>query len=81
MPRLATRQALEEYYEQPDVFERLVHNHQTKIFSMTLDDDPTGYLQVIDVDAERLERAKSEPRPNRVSGHHRAVRRFGRRSD
>jgi hypothetical protein len=26
---------------------------------MTLDDDPTGYMQVIDVDGARLERAKA----------------------
>jgi hypothetical protein len=51
--------SLEQVYEQPEVFERLVHNHQTKIFSMTLDDEPQGYLQLIDVDASRLAVAKA----------------------
>ena len=45
---------LEEVYDDPAVFEPLVHNHQTKIFSMTVADEPTGYMQVIDVDAGRL---------------------------
>jgi hypothetical protein len=50
--------ALEEVYELPHVYEPLVHNHQTKMFSMTVADHPTGYLQTIDVDAARLADAK-----------------------
>lgn len=54
-----TELTLEEVYEQPLVFEPLVHNHMTKIFSMTVDDDPQTYMDVIDVDEHRLERAKA----------------------
>jgi hypothetical protein len=50
--------SLEQVYALPEVFERLLHNHQTKIFSMTTDDDPTGYMQMIEVDAGRLALAK-----------------------
>lgn len=51
--------ALEEIYEQPHIFEPLVHNHQTKLFSMTLADHPTGYMQEIAVDDTRLAAAKA----------------------
>ena len=51
-------QSMEEVYEQANVFEGLVHNHQTKIFSMTQDDEPRGYMQVIDIDRNRLALAK-----------------------
>lgn len=50
---------LEEVYEHPLVYEPLVHNHQTKIFSMTPADDPKTYMDVIHVDAARLARAKA----------------------
>jgi Sulfotransferase family len=50
--------SLEEVYELPEVFDRLLHDHQTKIFSMTADDEPTGYMQMIDVDPARLALAK-----------------------
>lgn len=50
--------ALEEIYERPNVYEPFVHNHQTKIFSMTVADHPMGYLQTIDVDTARLAVAK-----------------------
>ena len=50
--------ALEEIYELPHVYEPLVHNHQTKIFSMTVADDPKGYMQAIDVDEARLALAR-----------------------
>ncbi len=50
--------SLEEVYEHPVVYEPLVHNHQTKIFSMTAQDPLDTYLDAIDVDAERLELAK-----------------------
>lgn len=55
---LAAR-TLEEVYEHPFVFEPLVHNHQTKIFSMAPEDDPQTYMDVVDVDAARLVRAKA----------------------
>jgi hypothetical protein len=55
-PNLAL--SFEDAYELPEVFDRLVHNHQTKVFSMTTEDDPTGYMQVVDVDRERLALAK-----------------------
>jgi hypothetical protein len=54
-----TELTLEEVYEQPLVFEPLVRNHVTKIFSMTVEDDPQTYMDVIDVDERRLERAKA----------------------
>lgn len=50
--------SLEAVYEQPHVFEPLVHDHQTKLFSMTMDDQPTGYMQTVAVDSGRLARAK-----------------------
>lgn len=55
---LAAR-SLAEVYEHPFVFEPLVHNHQTKIFSMAPADDPHTYMDVIDVDGDRLARAKA----------------------
>jgi len=50
--------SLEEVYAHPTVFEPLVHNHQTKIFSMLASDAPESYMDVIDVDEARLEIAK-----------------------
>lgn len=55
---LAAR-TIEEIYENPFVFDPLIHNHQTKIFSMTPADDPQTYMDVIDVDHTRLELAKA----------------------
>jgi hypothetical protein len=49
---------LEEIYEHERVYPRLIRNHQTKIFSMTLADQPEGYMQVIDIDEARLAHAK-----------------------
>jgi hypothetical protein len=49
---------LEEVYEHPLVFEPLIHNHQTKIFSMTEADQPESYMDVVEMDETRLERAK-----------------------
>jgi hypothetical protein len=45
-------------YENPLVYEPLVLNHQTKIFSMTPDDRLDTYMDVIDVDDTRLTIAK-----------------------
>jgi hypothetical protein len=55
---LATR-SLEEVYEHPFVFEPLVHNHQTKVFSMTPADDPQTYKDVVEIDGARLAGAKA----------------------
>jgi hypothetical protein len=50
--------SLDEVYENPFVYEPLVLNHQTKIFSMSADDRLDTYMDVIDVDDERLAIAK-----------------------
>jgi hypothetical protein len=50
--------SLEELYEHPVVFEPLIHNHQTKLFSMTSADEPVNFMHVIDVDDARLARAR-----------------------
>lgn len=49
---------LEEIYEHPLVFETLVLNHQTKIFSMAAADAPESHMDIIDVDHARLAVAK-----------------------
>lgn len=49
---------LEEIYEDPKVFERTVHNHQTKIFAMRDDDGINAWTQSIPLDEERLALAK-----------------------
>ena len=49
---------LEEIYDDANVFPRLVHDHQTKLFSMTAADRPHDYRDEITVDAGRLELAK-----------------------
>ena len=49
---------LEEIYANPLVYESLILNHQTKIFSMTADDTLDTYMDVIDVDQRRLALAK-----------------------
>ena len=51
---------LEAVYEHERIFEPLVHNHQTKIFSMAPEDEPVDCMQVIDVDAARLAAAKDK---------------------
>jgi hypothetical protein len=55
---LATK-TLDEVYDHPRIYEQLVHNHQTKIFSMQPSDGPQNYMQVIGMNDARLERAKS----------------------
>jgi hypothetical protein len=50
---------LEEIYDDAEVFPRLIHNHQTKLFSMTRADHPKSYLDEIDVDDARLAIAKA----------------------
>ena len=49
---------LEQVYESPVVYEPLILNHQTKIFSMTADDRFETYMDVIHVDDKRLAMAK-----------------------
>jgi len=51
--------SLEEAYEHPAVFEPLIHDHQTKVFSMTADDHPETYRDVIAIDDARLASAVS----------------------
>lgn len=50
---------LEEIYDDPLVFRRTVLDHQTKIFSMTEDDEINAWTQHIDVDDRRFEMAKA----------------------
>lgn len=57
--RPLARRPLEEIYEHPLVFGPLIHDHQTKIFSMTLADEPRSYTDVMHVDASRLALAKA----------------------
>ena len=45
---------LEEIYDDAEVFPHLIHDHQTKLFSMTRDDLPKSYLDEIEVDDARL---------------------------
>ena len=49
---------LEDVYDHPDVFEPLIHNHQTKVFSFTAEDAPESYMDVLQVDEARLALAK-----------------------
>jgi hypothetical protein len=49
---------LEEIYEDPFFFPCFIHNHQSKIFSMTTDDEFRSFLEVIDVDERRLDLAR-----------------------
>lgn len=58
-PRPLAGRPLEEVYERPDVFGPLVQDHQTKVFSMTLADEPHSYLDLVDVDRARLAVAKA----------------------
>lgn len=51
--------SLDEVYERRPIFDQLIHNHQTKIFSMRDSDQPESYMDLIDVDEERLELAKT----------------------
>jgi len=49
---------LEEIYHDEFEFPCFIHNHQAKIFSMTAEDRLESYMDVIDVDDQRLEIAK-----------------------
>jgi hypothetical protein len=50
----AADRTYEEIYEDGFDFPCFIHNHQTKIFSMTLDDRLETFMDVIDVDRDRL---------------------------
>ena len=49
---------LERLYEDPEAFEPLIHNHQTRVFSVTAADGVDTYRDVIDLDESRLAQAK-----------------------
>jgi Sulfotransferase family len=49
---------LEDIYEDQFLFPALIHDHQAKLFALTVDDQPESYMHALDVDAERLELAK-----------------------
>lgn len=50
---------LEDLYDDPTVFEALVHNHQTKVFSMNATDPLETFRDEIVIDEARLEVAKA----------------------
>jgi hypothetical protein len=52
------RPTLEEVYDNPFVYDTLLHNHQTKIFSARQDDKLETYMDVFEVDEVRLALAK-----------------------
>jgi Sulfotransferase family len=45
---------LEAIYEDPFVFDSFVHDHQSKLFAMTVDDKLESHLDVVTVDEDRL---------------------------
>jgi hypothetical protein len=51
--------ALEEIYEDPFFYPCFIENHQAKQFAFTVEDRPGTYMDVLDVDATRLELAKA----------------------
>jgi hypothetical protein len=59
---------LERLYEDPSVYEPLVHDHQTKVFAMTPADGCDTFSDVIAVDEGRLELAKENVRSLDVLG-------------
>jgi hypothetical protein len=50
--------SLEAIYDDPINFRLLLHNHQTKIFSLTAADEPDSFMDDIVVDGSRLALAK-----------------------
>jgi hypothetical protein len=50
--------SLEEVYDDPFFFPGFIQDHQTKLFSMTVEDPLTTFFQSIDVDRDRLALAK-----------------------
>jgi len=59
---------LDEIYDNPFDYPCFIHNHQTKIFSMAPDDNLDTFMDVIDVDRERLELAKENLRKIDILG-------------
>jgi hypothetical protein len=51
---------LEQIYDDVNMFPRLIHNHQTKVFSITGRDRPRSYRDEIAIDGARLELAKQQ---------------------
>ncbi len=51
--------SLDEIYEHGLNFEMFIHDHQTKVFSMTPDDHPNSIMDAVAIDDERLARAKT----------------------
>jgi len=49
---------LEEIYEDPFRFDKLIHNHMVKMFSLTAEEMTEGTLTEVDFGPERLARAK-----------------------
>ena len=49
--------SLEQIYDDRWAYVTRIHNYQAKLFGMTIDDEPRSDLQVIEVDARRLETA------------------------
>jgi len=49
---------LQEIYEDEFWFKAFLHNHQTKIFSLTEDDRPETYMHFVEIDRSRFEAAK-----------------------
>jgi hypothetical protein len=62
--------SLEEIYRDEFHFPCFIHNHQAKIFSMTTDDRLESYMDVIEVDDQRLEIAKDNLEQVDVLGLH-----------
>jgi hypothetical protein len=49
---------LDQLYDDANMFPRLIHNHQTKLFSITAADRPRSYRDEISIDDARLELAR-----------------------
>ena len=62
--------ALEEIYEDGFLFPTLIRDHQVKIFAMTMEDRLESYLDVIEIDDERLRIAESNLEQTDVVGVH-----------
>ena len=62
--------SLEAIYEDGYVFPMQIHNYQAKLFAMTRDDKLESHLDVIDVDDDRLQLAKSNLERVEVLGLH-----------
>jgi hypothetical protein len=45
---------LEAIYEDPFLFRWLVHNHQTRVFGLTVEDEPKGFMTKVPIDEDRL---------------------------